>query len=238
VLGNAMKFTPREGSVTVTLERVGEAVMLRVRDNGIGLDTGLIDTLFVPFAQAHQPLDRTDGGLGLGLALVKHLVELHDGSVAVSSDGPGRGTELAIRIPLTDGRPRERVAPVLSEVRRRVLVIEDNFDAAETLRDMLASYGHEIRVAHDGPSGLAAVEAFDPEVVLCDLGLPGMSGYEVCRTLRADTARRRILIALSGYAQPDDRASTAAVGFDDHVAKPPTSEELHRAITMARDNGG
>jgi len=232
LLGNAMKFTPRGGRTSVSLVRAGDFAELRVRDNGIGIEREVLEQLFTPFTQARQPLDRTPGGLGLGLAVVKRLVELHGGSVAAASDGPGTGTELTVRLPLGElPPPEEPTARPRSLVRRRILVIEDNRDAAETLQHMLESNGHEVRVAYDGATGLAAGREFLPEVVFCDLGLPGMSGYDVCRAFRADGALARVvLVALSGYTQPGDRERAATSGFTYHVAKPPTSHDLQRAI--------
>ncbi len=232
LLGNAMKFTPRGGRTTVSLARAGDYVALRVRDNGVGIERDVLRQLFTPFTQARQPLDRTPGGLGLGLAVTKRLVELHGGSVTAASDGPGTGTELEVRLPLASAAPPDvpAVRPRGVE-RRRVLVIEDNRDAAETLQYLLESTGHDVRVAHDGVAGLAAGREFLPEIVFCDLGLPGMSGFEVCRELRADPAFARVvLVALSGYTQPGDLERAATAGFTVHVAKPPTRDDLQRAI--------
>lgn len=233
LIANSLKFTPRGGRIVVSLERDDEGATLRVRDNGVGIDADVLAQLFVPFAQERQPLDRSDGGLGLGLALVKRLVELHGGSVAAASDGPGTGTELTVRLPVVDASAA--VAPEVhcsTDVMRRVLVIEDNRDAAETIQYLLESCGHEVQVAHDGPDGLHVARAFAPDVVFCDLGLPGMSGYDVCRALRAESAGPPIIAALSGYAQPSDRAQATAAGFDVHVAKPPTRLDLQRVIEL------
>lgn len=233
LLANSLKFTPRGGHVHVSLERDGDTVAMRVRDSGVGIDSDVLAQLFVPFAQGRQPLDRAAGGLGLGLALVKRLVEQHGGAVAVASDGPGAGTELTVRLPIVEGSAA--IAPeveVRDEIVRRILVIEDNVDAAETIQYLLESCGHQVQVAHDGPSGLIAARAFDPEIVFCDLGLPGMTGYDVCRALRAEGGSTRILAALSGYAQPCDREQSASAGFDVHVAKPPTQLDLQRVIAL------
>jgi two-component system CheB/CheR fusion protein len=236
LLANAMKFTPRGGRVAVTLSRDRGAAVLRVHDSGVGIDAGVLPQLFVPFMQGRQPLDRTAGGLGLGLAIVKGLVELHGGSVAAASEGPGQGAELTVRLPLSAETP-EHVAPDVEPRTgggRRVLVIEDNVDAADTLRDLLELKGHEVRVAHDGPGGIAAARAFHPEVVLCDLGLPGMSGYEVARALRVEhDVTGALLVALSGYALPENRQWSSEAGFTHHIAKPATLEELEQVIGAA-----
>jgi PAS domain S-box-containing protein len=235
LLGNAMKFTPRGGSVRVSLQREQARVALRIRDTGAGIEPSVLPTLFEPFAQAPQTMDRTRGGLGLGLAMVKGLVELHGGSVAIASEGPGRGTELTVHLPLESnaGAPApERDVPLGQ--RRRVLVVEDNPDAAETLKEALSVSGHEVEVACDGPSGLERARSFAPEVVICDIGLPGMDGYEVARAFRADESlRSAYLLALSGYAQPEDLQRAKEAGFDEHVAKPASMRELQALLALA-----
>jgi two-component system CheB/CheR fusion protein len=235
LLTNAMKFTPRGGRVEVTLARDRDAAVLRVRDSGIGIDHDVLPQLFVPFVQAHQTLDRTSGGLGLGLAIVKGLVELHGGSVAAASEGPGKGAELMVRLPLVPAPERlAHPAEARTGSGRRVLVIEDNLDAADTLRELLELSGHEVRVAADGPTGVATAHAFHPEVVFCDLGLPGMSGYEVARAIRNDgDVSDAVLVALSGYALPEDRELSAEAGFTYHIAKPATLDELEQVIGAA-----
>jgi len=182
LLGNAMKFTPAGGKVEVFLERKGQQVELSVRDTGLGIAPEVRQTVFEPFIQAPQALDRARGGLGLGLAMVKGLVELHGGTVDVESGGPGKGTEIRVRLPLHSGPVRD-AAPAAPHDRthHHLLVIEDNVDAADSLRDLLQLAGHSVEIAHDGPSGLALAREHRPEVVLCDIGLPGMDGYDVAR---------------------------------------------------------
>jgi PAS domain S-box-containing protein len=240
LLGNAAKFTPRGGSVRLTLERAGDAAVLRVRDDGHGIAPDVIDHVFEPFAQAPQTPDRKSGGLGLGLALVKGFVQLHDGSVAVSSGGVGRGAEFTVRLPI------EASAVVGAEPEgsnrsgrgRRVLIIEDNVDAADTLQEVLELCGHEVRVALDGPEGLRVAGAFGPEVVLCDIGLPGMTGYEVARAFRSDERLRgALLVALTGYSLPEDRRLATEAGFAYHVRKPPNLDELLRLLEAAPSGG-
>jgi PAS domain S-box-containing protein len=240
LLHNAGKFTPRGGRVEVVLEaeRKGEAT-LRVRDTGFGIDPAVLPRLFEPFAVGDLALDRTRGGLGLGLALVKRLVDLHGGRVSARSDGPGRGSEFTIVLPLLEDAaagapswaPAARREP---DEPRRVLVIDDNVDAAETLRDILEMAGHAAVVAHDGPSALAVARAFGPDAVLCDIGLPGMDGYAVARALRRDPALAGVfLVALTGYALPDDVRRATDAGFDAHVAKPPPLEEIDALLRRA-----
>jgi signal transduction histidine kinase/CheY-like chemotaxis protein len=228
LLSNAVKFTHRGGRITVSLRRDGAHAVLGVRDTGIGIDEAMRARLFEPFAQAEQPLDRSRGGLGLGLTLVRGFVALHGGSVEARSDGPGTGAEFLVRLPL-GGAPLPAAADASSApapVPLRVLVIEDNVDSAETLRDALADAGHEVSIARDGAEGVASARRWAPDVVLCDVGLPGLDGYAVARALRADGGRRVALIALTGYASPEDRRRAAAAGFDHHLAKPADLDEL------------
>jgi PAS domain S-box-containing protein len=232
LLGNAMKFTPRGGRVTISLTNEGDQALLRIRDTGIGIDAETLRELFVPFMQARQALDRRAGGLGLGLSLVKMLVELHGGTVAATSDGANNGTEITLRLPLAPAPARaERVMRQVAARPRRVLVIEDNVDAAEGLCSALEIAGHVVRVAHDGPSGIAMARVFGPNVIVCDIGLPGMNGYDVARALCADeTVTPAVLVALSGYALPQDRKRSEAAGFAYHLAKPPSLRELQQVI--------
>jgi PAS domain S-box-containing protein len=232
LLVNALKFTSAAGRVDVGLRREGSHAVLSVRDNGVGIPADVRDRLFVPFIQAPQTLDRTRGGLGLGLAMVKGLVELHGGAVEVASDGPDRGSEFTVRLPLVE--PPEEVAEperVPRSASRRVLVIEDNPDAADAMRELLAYDGHDARVAYDGREGLALAREFRPEFVFCDIGLPGMDGFEVARAIRAEPALAdTYLVALSGYALPEDRKRSAEAGFDCHLAKPPSVEQVERVL--------
>ncbi|HEX7624089.1 MAG TPA: PAS domain S-box protein [Anaeromyxobacteraceae bacterium] len=238
LLQNAAKFTPSGGTVVVSLGATDAHAELRVHDDGVGMEPAQVDQMFEPFAQGRQSLARTQGGLGLGLALVKGLVELHGGRVRARSDGPGRGAEFLVILPLsaagaTASPERAHGAAPRTRV---VLVVEDNADAGDTLAQILASHGHRVHVARDGRSGLALARELRPDVVLCDIGLPDMDGYAVARALRGDDALRSArLIALSGYAQPEDRQRAREAGFDAHVAKPPDPDEL--ASTVVADAG-
>ena len=229
LLQNAEKFTPRGGRVTVSLRASESMAVLRVSDTGVGMTREVLERLFTPFAQADRTLARSQGGLGLGLALVKELVELHGGRVSAQSGGPDRGSEICVMLPR---EPQslpvhpEPHAPVAAQG-RRVLVIEDNADAAESLRDAIVMLGHDAQIALDGSAGLAAARARRPEVIVCDIGLPGMDGYQVAREIRADPELQRVtLIALTGYAQPEDMSRARAAGFDAHLAKPPSLDAL------------
>jgi two-component system CheB/CheR fusion protein len=195
-------------------------VEIRVRDTGIGMEAHHLERIFEPFAQVDDSLARTRGGLGLGLSLVKALVELHDGHVAAISQGLGHGCEIVVALPLAV--PPASVAdqaPVATETSGTlVLLIEDNVDAARSLAEVLELSAHRVRLAHDGTTGIQMAVELKPEVVLCDIGLPDMNGYEVARTLRADQSLRSTrLIALTGYAQYSDKQKAAEAGFDAHA---------------------
>ncbi|MGC4115973.1 MAG: ATP-binding protein [Myxococcales bacterium] len=243
LLLNAAKFTPRGGRVAVEVaadEPLGRCEV-RIRDSGVGLEPAMLDRLFEPFIQADASLDRSKGGLGLGLALVKGLVELHGGTVAARSAGLGQGAEFTVRLPLASGAGGavQAAAPAPALPRRRILIIEDNVDAADSLREVLELDGHEVAVANDGPAGLALARRTGPDVVLCDIGLPGMDGYAVARAFRLDEALRHVLlVALSGYAQREDMERAAAAGFDHHLAKPPNLEKLEAVLAGAPRSPG
>jgi signal transduction histidine kinase len=237
LLNNAVKFTPPGGRITVTVAKTssGDAVYLSVTDTGIGIAPDALSQVFEPFVQEgrSQP---TGGGLGLGLALVHGLVGLHGGTVRAHSEGPDRGTGIVLEVPLTNTPQLASEAPVTSpqvpeRTTLRVLVIDDNVDAADTLAEVLALSGHEVEVAYSGPTGLAVARRQVPQVVLCDLGLPGMDGYEIAAALRKlpETEGSRI-IAVSGYGQPDDRRRSQEAGFDLHLTKPVDPVELAQIL--------
>lgn len=235
LLGNAVKFTPRGGSVEVVVRREGRMAVLSVRDTGMGIPPEMRDRLFQPFSQGPQSLDRARGGLGLGLAMVKGLIELHGGVVAASSKGLGCGSEFTVRLPIA-----QAPTPVKTPIERRehkrcrVLIIEDNQDAAESLRALLTHFGHQVYLAHDGPAGLEQVAALRPDVVLCDIGLPSMDGYEVARAIRRNEELKGVyLVALTGYARPEDVQRVADAGFDRHLRKPLSLAILQQVLADA-----
>jgi two-component system CheB/CheR fusion protein len=236
VLGNAVKFTPAGGTVVVRLERAGDAARIVVADTGLGVAPELLPHVFEPFAQGPQTMERSRGGLGLGLAMVKGLVESHGGTVSMSSGGVGRGTTVALAFPLAlEDLPalEDAVATVEALHPRRVLVIEDNPDAASTLRDALALDGHDVEVAYDGASGLERARSFRPEIVVCDIGLPGMDGYAVARAFQAHQGDAPFCIALTGYAQPEDLDRASAAGFHAHLSKPASLALLEQLLRDA-----
>jgi two-component system CheB/CheR fusion protein len=239
LLQNAAKFTPAGGRVTVSLREEEGRAVLRVRDTGAGIAPDMLGRIFQPFTQADRTLDRSAGGLGLGLALVRGLAELHGGDVAAASEGVGRGAELTVRLPLAPPPEETAPPPRLKLVRpsvRRVLVIEDNVDAAESLKAALELAGHSVSVAFTGPEGLERARALSPDVVLCDIGLPGLDGYGVARALRADPALHGLpLFALTGYALAEDQRRAAEAGFDRHLAKPADLELLQRLLAELPD---
>jgi len=239
LLGNAVKFTPTGGRVkiSVSTDQAAQRAVLRVSDTGAGIDPALIGRLFEPFMQADRTLDRTSGGLGLGLALVKGLVDLHQGDVSAYSEGLGKGAEFTVRLPLAAAIPTETPRTPsgrIVEGRRRVLIIEDDLDVAGALKAALEIDAHQVTLARTGAEGLERAHLNKPDVVLCDIGLPGMNGYDVARAFRADAQLRcTFLVALSGYAQADDIDRARDAGFDRHLAKPPTVEKLNRIFAGA-----
>jgi len=238
LLHNAEKFTDR-GGVHVDLHAVPGARTgrLTVEDTGIGMSPETLTGMFEPFAQANVDLARSRGGVGLGLALAKGLVELHGGSIAASSAGLGRGSRLTVELPLraVPAQPRPEHAPP-EPGRLRILVIEDNADAAESLKDLLALMGHQVETAADGPSGVRVALDWRPDAVLCDIGLPGeIDGYAVAKALRADPAMRSVLIvALTGYGQAEDQRRAKDARFDAHFTKPVAPDDLARALATQR----
>ncbi len=241
LLQNAAKFTRRGDEVEVALRLAGDGAEIRVRDTGAGLDPALLPHLFEPFFQGERTLARTEGGLGLGLALVKGIAELHGGSARAESGGLGKGAEFVVRLPLAVQAEAQDPAPTRATRARRgrrVLVVDDNRDGAESLAAVVRLFGHEPEVAFDGPAALELARARPFDVVLCDIGLPGMSGFEVARALRARASGPLLLVAVSGYAQPEDRRAAAEAGFDRHIAKPASPEEIERILEGAAGGPG
>jgi signal transduction histidine kinase/CheY-like chemotaxis protein len=243
LLNNAAKYTERGGTIWLSGERQGGEVLVRVRDTGFGISAELLPRIFDLFTQAERTLDRSQGGLGLGLTLVKNLVAMHGGVVEAHSEGPGKGSEFVVRLPVShqpegsgEGK-RGRVSPLpvcKGPPHLRVVVVEDNRDAAESLAMLLRLWGHEVRTCHDGLSGLKAARSYRPQVVLLDIGLPGLDGFEVARRLRAELGKGVWLVALTGYGQEEDRCQAEAAGFDAHLVKPADPAALHAALAGVR----
>jgi PAS domain S-box-containing protein len=236
LLTNAARYTPTAGQIAVRAERRENEVILEVRDTGIGIEPELMAMVFDMFMQGPRSSSRAEGGLGLGLALVKSLVAKHDGSVVAKSGGAGQGSSFEVRLPLlsagvTDQAPRAQVLlAARTRTPRRVLVVDDNEDAADLLADALRTSGHEVRTALDGARALMVAASFTPDVGVLDLGLPVMDGYELAAQLRERTNGKVRLLAVSGYGQAEDRARTAAAGFARHFVKPVDLESILSAI--------
>jgi PAS domain S-box-containing protein len=229
LLHNAARYTPEGGRVSIAARRENDAVVICVKDNGVGMDAGLLHSAFDLLKQGQQAAQRPQGGLGIGLTLVQRLVRLHGGTVEAHSAGPDRGSEFIVRLPAVNEAPVSEAAAAErpGATPRKVLVIDDNSDAANALRMLLENDGHNVRVAHDGVSGLALAREYRPEYLLLDIGLPRLNGYDIAASVRGDPElRHTTLVAITGYGQVHDRARTAAVGFDHHLTKPVEFSEL------------
>jgi signal transduction histidine kinase/CheY-like chemotaxis protein len=274
LLTNAARYTEPGGQISVSAGAEGEAVVLRVRDTGVGISAEMLPRVFDLFVQADRSLDRSEGGLGVGLTIARRLVELHGGSIFAFSEGPSQGSEFVVRLPAEQatgnrvqatgdrgqatvpGRPLPKTSPEsveneappttalalstvvgrLSPGAKRILVVDDNADAAESMADVLDIMGYDARLAHDGPTALETARAYQPQVVLLDIGLPGMNGYEVALRLRAEAkGHPPLLIALTGYSAREDRERAKDVGFDQYLTKPVELMELERLLSSADD---
>jgi signal transduction histidine kinase len=234
LVNNAAKFTTRPDEILVTTSVEAGLALVAVEDKGVGFPPEAAEHLFDPFLQVNPTLERSSGGLGMGLTIVRRLAALHGGSVYAASDGPDKGSRFTVRIPLASGAARahaEPERPPAQARRRRVVVIEDNPDIRETLRMLLDLWGHEVAMASDGRSGVERVLQVRPDVALIDVGLPGMSGYEVARAIRKGIPDGEIrLIAVTGYGQPSDREAAMQAGFDTHLLKPISPPLLQRML--------
>jgi PAS domain S-box-containing protein len=234
LLGNASKYTPPGGSIWLTAEHVDDEIVIRVRDTGAGIAPELVPHVFDLFVQGDATLARTAGGLGIGLTIVHRLVEMHGGRVAVSSAGTGLGSEFVVTLPALSTRPATAAEPEgdgepgrAAAAPLRILIVEDNIDAAASLALLLRLWGHDVEIAYEATSALAIAERSRPDVVLSDLGLPGVDGYELARRLRSEPAFGRVvLVALSGYGRAEDQRRALDAGFDHHLVKPPDLARL------------
>ncbi len=237
LLLNANKFTPEGRKIAVSAEVVGQDAVITVRDEGIGIAPEMLPYVFELFTQADRSLDRTQGGLGIGLHICRQIAELHGGTISATSAGLGQGAEFTMRLPGVHGAEAEVSSRAPSEAAleqgapvRRVLVVDDNVDSAQSLSWLLSQHGHSVSVAYDGPTALKAAHEFQPDVLMLDIGLPIIDGYELARRLRADGFPAALFIAISGYAQKSDIANSRAAGFDLHFAKPVEFTDLLAAI--------
>jgi CheY-like chemotaxis protein/anti-sigma regulatory factor (Ser/Thr protein kinase) len=242
ILHNAAKFTDSGGRIVLKVARESRQALISVKDTGIGISAELMPRVFELFTRVHTQTETGRSGLGIGLALVRRLVEMHDGTVTARSDGPGQGTEFIVRLPLLAAQ----ASAVLDESARsqpiqgvdcfRILIADDNYDAAETLATLLELRGHDVRMVHDGVEALAVGKVFKPNIVLLDLGMPKMDGFETARQMRRRLwGKRAIVVALTGWGQEQDRMRTAEAGFDAHLVKPVTDLDLFQALARGRD---
>jgi len=239
LLTNAAKYTERNGRIWLSAAAEGSTAVIRIRDDGIGISAEMQPRIFELFVQVDHAATRSQGGLGIGLTLVKDLVEMHGGSVAAASEGLGKGSEFVIRLPLVvklppppDAAAPPEQRPTTAPVRHRLLIVDDNQDAAESMAMLLRFKGHEVRVAHDGPAALKLASSYRPQIVLLDIGMPGMDGYEVARQWRAlPGSEFTVLAALTGWGQENERRRTTEAGFDHHLVKPVDLKELEKVFT-------
>ncbi len=239
LLNNAVKYTDEGGRICLGAERDGQNAVIRVADSGKGIDPSILPLLFDLFYQADQTLDRARGGLGIGLSLVKNLVALHGGQVSAHSEGAGKGSEFVVSLPRSGG-PEDK-APVLERVptrasaRLRILVVDDNRDSAESMAYLLRHSGHTVLTAHDGHDALKQAFSARPDVVLIDIGLPGLNGFDVCRQARSGGLDQALIIAVTGYADEDSRLRSCEAGFDTHLAKPVRVPVLQKLLAKHAD---
>jgi CheY-like chemotaxis protein len=233
LLSNAAKYSERPSRIWLNVQQSDDEAVIRVKDEGAGMEPEFIARMFNLFVQADTTLSRTRGGLGVGLTLVKRLVELHGGSVTASSPGLSQGSEFIICLPVSSQTavpPRGRIySPneLSKHAGRRILVVDDNVDAASSVVTMLKIWGHDVQVAYNGPDALSVARMFRPQIVLLDIGMPGMSGYDVAKQLRSEPEFGGLIItALTGYGQPEDRRRSREAGFDHHITKPPDPTAL------------
>jgi PAS domain S-box-containing protein len=236
LLTNAAKYSRSSAPIELAVTREGDEAVVSVKDHGVGIPASLLPRLFELFVQGEHALARSQGGLGIGLTLVKRLVEMHEGTVSVLSEGEGRGSEFRIRLPALARRPAAPGAAVAIPGcgrAHRVLVVDDNVDAADSIAKILRLFGHDVRCEYDGHSALAAARDYTPDVVVLDIGLPGMDGYEVASRLRSMDGRSLRIVAVTGYGQEEDRRRSRESGFDQHLTKPVDPDALQAFVSGA-----
>jgi CheY-like chemotaxis protein len=243
LLNNAAKYTPRDGRIGVRVGRDGDDAIVSVADDGAGIAPEHLPTVFEMFTQVDTGLDRSHGGLGIGLAIAKRLVELHGGTIEAASPGAGRGSTFTVRIPALDD-DAQACAPEAAQssradetsAERRVLVADDHRDSAASLARLLELLGYSVRVAHDGEAAIAEAQAFRPHAILLDIGMPKLNGYEACRAIREQPwARDVVIVALTGWGQDADRHRSREAGFDHHLVKPVELDALESVLGSQRE---
>jgi CheY-like chemotaxis protein/two-component sensor histidine kinase len=234
LLNNSAKYTPDGGRITLRARREGAQAVISVRDTGIGIEPVVLPRMFEMFSRGDRDSGHGQGGLGIGLALSRRLAEMHGGTLDAHSDGPGKGSEFTVRLPLahTALQPAPAQADAAGPLgKTRVLVVDDNHDAGDSLGTILELLGADVRVVRDGPSALEAFASYAPSVVLLDIGMPGMNGYEVARAIRERFPERKsTLVALTGWGQDDDRRRAREAGFDHHLVKPAELDALQKLL--------
>jgi CheY-like chemotaxis protein/two-component sensor histidine kinase len=234
ILFNALKFTQEKGTVWVTLKTTKDDAVIRVKDNGIGISPEILPHLFSPFTQADHSLDRSTGGLGLGLSIVKGIVDLHGGKVSAFSEGLGKGSTFEIRLPLNNDEGTKKLEIMPAEKKNRslkILLIDDNQDFTDILSSALTLLGHEVITANDGMTGIAKSRDYSPEVIFCDIGLPDMDGFEVAKRIRGEVSIQNVyMVALTGYANQSDTDKALESGFNKHLAKPVDINTIRKVL--------
>lgn len=240
LLTNSCKFTGRGGHIELSVERLVSEAVIKVKDNGIGIPPAMLSKIFEMFTQIDQSLERTQSGLGIGLTLVKQLVEMHDGEIAAYSEGAGHGSEFIVRLPvldeLSESQPQQEASPeVVAAAPRRILVVDDNRDSAMSLAILLKLTGNDVQTAHDGLEALQKAEDFQPDLILLDIGLPKLNGYDACRQIRQQPWGKDItIVALTGWGQDEDRRKSKEAGFDNHLVKPVDHAALGQILAMTK----
>ena len=238
LLNNAAKYTPEGGKISLSARARGGEALISVSDNGVGIPSEMLPQVFDLFTQVNANLARAQGGLGIGLALVRRLVEMHGGVINASSDGPGKGSSFTVRLPMVAAEPDAALGALSSPTGSpsqeplRILVIDDNVDVAKTVGWMLETIGHEYCLVHEGRRAVEAARDFRPDAILLDIGMPDMDGYAVCKALRAESLfENTVIIAQTGLGRNRDRSNSGQAGFDHHLVKPVSLDELERVLS-------
>jgi CheY-like chemotaxis protein/anti-sigma regulatory factor (Ser/Thr protein kinase) len=240
LLNNAVKYSDRGSHIWLSARREGDQAVVSVKDSGVGIPSHMLTRVFEMFMQVDRTLEKSQGGLGVGLGIVKRLVELHGGSVEAKSEGHGKGSEFIIRLPAVAApaaveRGAETDGPLRSAARHRILVVDDNEDAAESLATLLELLGNEVRTANDGLEGLDVAAEFRPGVILMDIGMPRLNGYDTCRRIREQPwGKGIVIVALTGWGQDEDKRQSREAGFDDHLVKPVEPAALEKLLAALK----